>query len=678
MRVTNKTVKVLLIEDDAEDAAAIRRSLRKGRSRSVRVSDVSSLDDALHHLHTEAVDLVLLDVGLKGTTGVESVRQIRRTAPTVPIVVVADESHERLAIHALQRDAQDYLLKHQLNPTSVARAVRYALEPDRWQDQYRRQLSISPDGVLIVDSAARILFVNVAAAGMLGGAPARLSDLPESMRSWSPPAVDVTLETGTVVEVREVATAWSGRPARLITMRDITERRAVERQLGAMAEELKRANERLELLAGTDPLTRVLNRRGIEEALGGELRRMERSGDPLMGVLIDCDDFKQVNDSFGHSVGDAVLAALSRSVMETVRAGDHVGRVGGDEFLVLLPGTTVAQGMVVAEKVRQAIKATPLPLATQGLTLSASLGIGRIPSDFVSLEEVLASLHSALRRGKEKGKDIVADAGPGHGGERASGRTRHELDPAVIPLHVLVLGIRHLDDGRLIGHEALIRGPPGYFAMPSDLFRAAFERNVLTTLDLRALRTSLARFRETTWGGWYHLNVFPSTLLDTPTERILPMLAVNGAREGICLELSEQQFLGDPTALRGRIGELREAGCRIAIDDVGFGRTSIEALLLLEPDIVKVDRRCIRSISTDVGERRRLERLLAMLRAVGTVVIVEGIESAEQLRALREMGVRYGQGYLWGRPSLEPDEDALATMRPVLSRSDHRNAGTPG
>jgi diguanylate cyclase (GGDEF)-like protein len=611
---------------------------------------VASLEAALAHLDAEDVDLVLVDLGLCDAPGVECVREIRRTAPTVPIVVTAEESAERLAILALQRDAQDYLLKHQLNPTTLSRAIRYAVEPDHWHDQYRRQLSISPDGVLIVDADGRVLFVNSTATGMLGSAPARLADLPAPLRESSPAARDVSLDTGRIAEVREVPTAWSGRPARLVTMRDITDRREVERKLNAMAAELKHANERLERLVGTDPLTQALNRRGIEDALGVELRRADRTGDPLMAILIDCDDFKSINDSFGHAVGDAALAALSRSVMDTVRAGDHVARVGGDEFLVLLPSTTVVEGMVVAEKLRQAIKATPLPLASQDLALSASLGVGPVAREVVTIEEVLASLANPLKVGKELGKDVVAGGDSSVGGGAIRGRSRPELDADSIALHVVVQGIRRLEDGELIGHEALTRGPPGFFAMPSDLFRAAFEQNVLTTLDLRALRTSLEGFGRRWWTGWYHVNLFPSTLLNTPAERIIPLLDLEGARERVCVELSEQQFLGDPAYLRPPIEQLRAAGFRVAIDDVGFGRSSIEALMLLEPDVVKVDRRCIRAIARDAGNRRQLERLLAMLRAVEATVIVEGVESEEELAVLRDMGVPYGQGFLWGRP----------------------------
>jgi diguanylate cyclase (GGDEF)-like protein len=653
----HKLLKVLVVEDAADDLALIRRSLHKGRSSAMEVTEVASLEAALEHLDDEDVDLVFLDLEVTGAYGVETVRRIRRIAPTVPIVVVVSEKHETLAIQALQRDAQDYVLKHQLNPGTLGRAIRYATEADQWHVQYRRQLSISPDGVLIADLEGRVLFVNSNASAMLGHAPARLTELPAPLRSPTTRAFDVWLATGRVAEVREVSTFWSGRPARLITMRDITARRAVEQRLNATAEELKRANERLERLVSTDPLTQVLNRRGMEEALGFELRRAERTGDPMIAALIDCDDFKSVNDSFGHAVGDAALTALSRSIQETVRAGDYLGRVGGDEFLVLLPATTVAEGLAVAEKLRQAVKATTLPLATEGLSLSASVGVGPVPENVVTLEEVLAALGTALKRSKHAGKDAVSDSGPAPPeGERRSARRRGvvskpQLDADSIALRTVVQGIRSVEDGTLIGYEALTRGPPGIFAMPTDLFRAAFEQNVLTTLDLRALRTSLRHFGEAAWDGWCHVNLFPSTLLNTPPERLIPLLGHESVPERLCIELSEQQFLGDPTYLRPSIRELRSAGFRVAIDDVGFGRSSIEALMLLEPDVVKVDRRCIQWITTEAGKRRQLERLLAMLRAVDAVVIVEGVERPDELAVLQDLGVAYGQGYLWGRPA---------------------------
>lgn len=654
-----RTLKVLLVADDPQEIALVRRSLRKGTGRVVGVTDLPTVDDALLHLETRDVDIVMLDLTLGPAAGLDAVRAVRRTAPTVPIIAIADETNERQAILALQRDAQDYVLRHQLNPATLTLAVGYALEPDRWQGQYRRMLGISPDGVVIVDEEGRVLFLNSTAAKLLGHAPTRIDELPAPLRDPIGQTLDVALADGRWAEVREVETMWYGRHARLITMRDVTERMEAEAKLNAMAEELRRTNARLERLVDTDPLTHVLNRRGVEERLHAELRRMGRTGDALVAILVDCDDFKSINDSYGHGVGDAVLSALARSVQDTVRVGDIVGRVGGDEFLVLLPSTTIAEGMIVAEKIRRAIKSTALPLSADALTLSASLAVGSVSRDVVSIEEVLASVDEGLRRSKRSGKDLVSGSGPQRPDPRGPGKGRArprgpELDTATIALHVVVQGIRKLKDGSPVGCEALMRGPPGAFAMPADLFRAAFEQNALTALDLRALRACVQGLRECEWPGWYHLNLFPSTLLNVSTDRILRMLEDGGTTRRVCVELSEQQFLGDPTCLRPVIGGLREAGYRVAIDDVGFGRSSVEALMLLEPDIVKVDRRCIKSVASDAGERRQLERLLKMLRAVEAIVIVEGVESQEELRVLRDLGVEYGQGYLWGKPRRSP------------------------
>jgi diguanylate cyclase (GGDEF)-like protein len=651
-----KALKVLVVADDREEVAKVRWALRRGRGRAVKVSDVPTVDDALAHLEREDVDLVMVDLDLGSAFDADIVRGVRRTAPTIPIIVIADEQHEHLAILALQRDAQDYVLRHQINPATLTQAVRYALEPDRWQGQYRRLLGISPDGVVIVDGDGRVLFVNSAAARMLGRAPTRSEELPVTMRGAVGHALDVSLQRGRTAEIREVETVWSGRPARLITMRDITERRAAESRLNSLARELKEANDRLERLVETDPLTHVLNRRGLSEVLHAELRRMGRSGDALMAILIDCDDFKSVNDAFGHGVGDVALAALARSVQDTLRAGDHVGRVGGDEFLVLLPGTTMAEGLVVADKIRRAVKATALPLSADGVTLSASLAVGPVGQDVVSIEEILTSVADGLKESKQTGKDIVSESRrsgrvSSGGASTSRAQRRTALDPATIALHVVVQEIRVLETGGAVGCEALTRGPHGAYAMPADLFRAALEQNALTALDLKALRNSMDSLRERSWPGWYHVNLFPSTLLNVPPEQIIPLLDRGGTRERVCVELSEQQFLGDPSYLRPTIQELRAAGYRVAIDDVGFGRSSVEALMLLEPDIVKVDRRCIRSVATDAGERRQLERLLAMLGAVDATVIVEGVETPEELRILRDLGVLYGQGYLWGKPA---------------------------
>jgi len=644
-------LRVLLVESNTGDAAVMRTYLDDQPFGPVEVTEASSLAAARQELLSRPFDLVLVDLDLPDGRGVEVVARVREILDDVPIVVLAATADEEADIEAVRLDAQDYLLKDDLTPSALSRAIRHAVERHRWRDSYRHQLNMSPDGMIVVDAQGEVLFANQSAVDVLGRPKDRLAGV--VMRDLLPrrtPGGVAELDNGQSVEVRSAETDWHGRTASLITLRDVTDRVRAEAQLRAVTDELRRSNERLEEMVTTDPLTKVLNRRGIDRALRLEIERTRRSGDPLTAVLIDTDDFKSINDTHGLVVGDAALGALCRSVTAAVRSVDHVGRVGGDEFIVLLPETSVTEGIRVAEKLRRAIRETIVPLVAEAVPLTASFAVGSIGGDVRGLDGVLSLLHAALRNSKRAGKDHVCSVGEaGNGGELRL-VDASQLGPD-IPLDVVFQGIQELVHESLVGIEALTRGPPGEFSTPGELFRAAFEQDMLTAVDLRALRTSLDRFKTGAWTGWYHVNVFPSTLVDAAPEQLTSLLVDAGTDDRICIELSEQQFLGDPTYLKKPIESLRERGFRVAIDDVGFGRSSIEALMVLEPDVVKIDRKCIQTAGGDAAERRQLERLIAMLRAVEATVIVEGVETRSELALLKDMGVQYAQGYLWGKPS---------------------------
>ncbi len=644
-------LRVLLVESNSRDAAVVRTYLHDDPLGPIEITEASSLATAREQLVSREFELVLLDLDLPDAQGVGVVARVREIANDVPIVVLAERADNEMAVEAVRLDAQDYLLKEHLTPSALSRSMRHAVERHRWQDSYRHQLNMSPDGVLVVDSEGAILFANQAATKILGKPKDRVAGV--VMRDLLPkraPGGVAELDTGRTVEVRTADTDWHGHKASLITLRDITDRVHAEAQLRAVTDELRRSNERLEEMVTSDPLTKVLNRRGIERALRLELERTRRSGDTMTAILVDLDDFKSINDTFGLVVGDAALTALCRSVCAALRSVDHVGRVGGDEFIVLLPETSAAEGIQVAEKLRRTIKATRLPLVSVQVPLSASLAVGTVSSNVVTLEGVVSLLNAALRNSKRAGKDRVCTVSvSGDDSELVLVDASH-LGPD-IPLNVVFQGIQMLSDESIVGLEALTRGPPGEFASPAELFRAAFEQDMLTIVDLRALRGSLDRLKRSAWKGWYHVNLFPSTIVNTAPEVLTNLLLEAGTDERVCIELSEQQFLGEPTYLRKPIENLRASGFRVAIDDVGFGRSSIEALMVLEPDVVKIDRKSIHTMGGDPAERRQMERLIAMLRAVQATVIVEGVETRNELELLRNMGVQYAQGYLWGKPS---------------------------
>ncbi|HKX46633.1 MAG TPA: EAL domain-containing protein, partial [Planctomycetota bacterium] len=212
-------------------------------------------------------------------------------------------------------------------------------------------------------------------------------------------------------------------------------------------------------------------------------------------------------------------------------------------------------------------------------------------------------------------------------------------------------GIQRLAGDHVVGYEFLARSSVEPFGLPVDFFRLAFESNVLTLVDHHCFRLALEASRGLAPDLSAHLNVFPSTLIDVPTAHLIESFPTERPAETYCVEISEQQIIGDPSYLVGPVCALRRHGVRIAVDDVGFGRSCLESLVLLEPDVVKIDRRCVQGVARDPDQRRSLERLLKVSDTLDAKVVAEGVESREDKGVLEDLGVELGQGYLWGHPA---------------------------
>lgn len=435
--------------------------------------------------------------------------------------------------------------------------------------------------------------------------------------------------------------------------------------LDSLKAELKLAHEQLDRLANVDFLTEVSNVRGLEQVLKAEDNRVGRSGGHLIAMLINCDDFHKINDAFGHSTGDIVLKEVAKRIKGTLRPSDHVARVGGDEFLVLLPDTQLAYGMRVAERIRVAIADTPLRGAQDVVHVSASLGLANLPLRIASVNEVVTLSRTALKRSKAGGKNKVSLARD-HGLEKAED---DQPTPKSIVAQLLdstqfrtvYQPIMDLNSEKIAGYEVLTRGPDGSFESPADFFRICIENNILTTVDLQCLQLCLEDAPNVGRNMRLHVNLFPSTLLETPVENLIKLFPQERNGTTYCLEISEQQFITEPGYLREAINALKQAGILVAIDDVGFGRSSLETLILLEPDLVKVDRKYVSGISVEPSKARLLRRLANVAKSLGAEIVAEGIEDRNDLPLLKEMGINYGQGFLWG--------DLLAVL-PVATDSD--------
>jgi diguanylate cyclase (GGDEF)-like protein len=445
-----------------------------------------------------------------------------------------------------------------------------------------------------------------------------------------------------------------GYDALLRSIRYAVERHRGVRDLARMKKELENANRHLERLTMIEPLTELLNRRGLQQALSREVQHLGRANNASAALVVDLDDFKQINDQHGHSVGDVVLKEIGRRLRASIRAVDYVGRLGGDEFMLILPETESAEVTRVAERIRLAIATAIIQHSNGTVTLTASIAAMLLTPEMPAVDQLLARAHLLLSRAKSEGKNRVVFQETDF--DDTARRLRAQADMCANLTrgkHVVTVKqpIFRLDDDSPIGYEFLSRYSNGTFEMPDNFFRLCAERNVLTLVDHACLRASIQAAQQLPPYVRFHLNIFPTTLLAIPVEHLLDLFPNPIPADTFCLEISEQQIIGHPTYLVPAVQALREAGVLIAIDDVGFGSSCLESLVLLEPDILKIDKQCVIGIDEDPSRVEHLRRYVRIARSLGCQVVAEGIETPEELAIVKSLGIEYGQGYLWGKPA---------------------------
>ncbi|MCA9562800.1 MAG: bifunctional diguanylate cyclase/phosphodiesterase, partial [Myxococcales bacterium] len=446
-----------------------------------------------------------------------------------------------------------------------------------------------------------------------------------------------------IAEMRVAESVWRGERAYIASIWDITQRKESEERLTLLTQKLATANTELERLATIDPLTEVLNRRGLEGAIQREVERARRTGGSLTVCLLDLDDFKGVNDTLGHGVGDIALREVASRFQNSLRKTDLLGRIGGDEFLAVFPNTRFAETCVLAERLRLAVSQSEIIASERPIKLSVSIGVAALPWDSTSIEEILSLTRHALRQSKLHGKNRVT--GRDDGGfsdliqEVFSGAT----------MRIVAQPIVEVETEAICGFELLTRGTRGVFEAPEQFLKAARERGMLTLVDLHCLKLCLAHARTMPKHLAAHLNIFPSTLLSIPLAELEALFTENDPKR-LVLEISEDHFIGDPSELVDRVQFLRSLGIGLAVDDVGRGRGTLDSVLLLEPDVIKIDRMLVNGISQDRRRRRMLQRILSMARALNCGVVAEGVEHREDADVLRRLNVMHAQGFLWSRP----------------------------
>ena len=451
-------------------------------------------------------------------------------------------------------------------------------------------------------------------------------------------------------------------------------------QLEASRSRLRELYESAREAALRDSLTGLGNHRAFQEAVGRMVEGARRYGTSFSLVLIDIDEFKRINDTRGHAVGDQLLAELGSLIASTIRHSDAAFRVGGDEFALLLPHTDVGGAIVLTRR----LLAHGLEDRSHGeyrAPISFSAGVTSCPELGTTRLEITAQADAALYRGKRNGRTVVTIYDPEQDHGHVDEGMRAELSSAISAvieagsLTPVYQPIVDLSSGRVIGYEGLVRVPKqSTFAHAGALFDAAEVAGRVTDLDRAALDVVLRGARSLDASVNLSVNVSPRTLeaAEFSATTFLSILRRHGMTPGrVILELTERESIRDPERLRAALLGVQNAGVRVAADDVGAGNAGLRLLSQFQFDIVKIDLSLVQRAGED-KTHSVLRSIVEMADRLGATTTAEGVETPGHLRTARRLGITSGQGYLLGRPG--PDLDLSWVDIAALEQRDEVGA----
>ncbi|MFL5539179.1 MAG: PAS domain S-box protein [Longimicrobiaceae bacterium] len=439
----------------------------------------------------------------------------------------------------------------------------------------------------------------------------------------------------------------------------------------------KRAEEQLAYGALHDALTGLPNRALFVDRLGQALERVRRGGPPFAVFFLDVDRFKVVNDSLGHAVGDELLIAVAGRMERVVRPGDTVARFGGDEFTLLVEAVGGAVDAThMAERVLEAL-AEPFSLDHHEVFTSASVGIAVGTTGTEDPEVLLRNADAALSRAKALGKnryEVFDRAMHAEAVERLRLETdlRRALERGELALHYQP--IVRLGDGRVDGFEALLRWrhPERGWVSPSLFIPVAEEMGLIHTLGRWVFEEACSRARS--WMDAFagrrvrmavNLSAAQFSQADLADYLVRAMESCGLPPGVVHLEITESVILEHAGPALAILARLREMGVGLCMDDFGTGYSSLGYLHRFPIDELKIDRSFVARMELDPRNAQLVQAIAGLARNLGVKVVAEGVETREQLAALRSMGCDFAQGFLFSEPLPEDEAEALLRADPV-------------
>lgn len=688
--------RILLADDDARLCASVRAVLELA---GYRVDTVADGGQALIALRRQSFDLLLLDINMPVLTGQQLLDRLAGEAIDTSVIVLSGESTFDQATRAFRKGVVDFLAKPCPPPRlldSVAAALQRRLQRQeslclqrrlqRSEELHRFLINCVPDLFFLLDDRGIFLFVGDRAEGLLGWPAeallgrhfsslvyardrkkarhafeqvrqgglrsARRLELRLNMRA-SADVCHVEVQAGVTLLPPEAATAEDAGSGIGVTSviygvaRDIGERK--------QSQALQRHHRYHDLL------TQLPNGLLFDDRLEMALSQMRRGGGRLALMSLDLDRFKKVNDSLGRLAGDTLLQAIALRLKKSLREGDTLARIGGDEFLLLLPGLVLADEAVqIAEKVL-ALARQPLHYQQQAVRLTFSIGIALYPDHGQTKQALLRHADLALERCKARGRNSFCFYSAEL--QRAGAATlslENDLAQAVArdQLRLHYQPQIAMETGQLVGLEALLRWqhPRLGLLAPAAFIVLAEEAHLMADLGDWVLEQACRDAAVLRQRDLEHvkiaINVSPQQFQQAGfARRMLARIAAAGlSPRQFEVEIVETSLMRDMKTTQSLLATLAEAGVAIAVDDFGTGYSSLGYLQSLPLHTLKLDRCFVRPISQSGSISPIVRAVLAMARGLELDCVAEGVESPIQHQVLREAGCRIGQGYHYSRP----------------------------
>ncbi|MFZ3004159.1 MAG: EAL domain-containing protein [Undibacterium umbellatum] len=676
--------RILVVTNVVTDALALQDALRKAHDGPYETQFASSLSNALEQIQKKQIDAILVDLSLPDSEGIATFEALFEVASKIPILTLCDLD-DSLAVEAVGLGAQGYLTKGHFSSYLVPQSLRNiiqrkAVEQAAYIEKARAEITLNSisDAVIGTDMAGNVDYLNVAAEHMTlwkreeaqGQSINLVMPLVqcENKQAKANPIIQVlrqdkatTLTPGTILLRRdgsEVAIEDSTAPIHdsegnmagaVMVFHDVSATQAMAVKMAHLAQH--------------DFLTNLPNRALLNDRIAQAIGLAKRRETHLAILFLDLDNFKHINDSLGHAIGDMLLKSVTERLCACVRSSDTVSRQGGDEFVILVTDDKSAENAAyTAEKLLKSLSA-PHSINKHELYVTTSIGISSYPADGTDAETLIKNADTAMYQAKDRGRNNFQFFKP-------------EMNVRAVERQVIEANLRlalirnefslhyqpkiNLESGAITGAEALLRWAHPQWGMvpPIRFIRIAEDCGVIIPIGRWVLREACAQTKQWQDDGLtiaaisVNISAVEFRRQDF-VEGVRTILAETGLSPNcLQLEITESVLMHHAEGSVAILQQLKEMGIQLAVDDFGTGYSSLSYLNQFPIDVLKIDQSFVNDIgaSKTDGDGGIVSAVIAMGNSLNQKVIAEGIEKQGQLSFLKAQHCEEGQGYIFSRP----------------------------